>query len=260
MNIIRGCLVAAIIAIITLIGIPFQYIFVKFKLAPRRWLPVLYHNIVLWLLRIKIKQSGEVANDRPLLFVSNHTSWLDILILSSFTPCSFIAKNEIADWPLFGFLAKLQRTLFINRQKRSDTQTTNDIMQERLKKGEPMILFAEGTTSEGTRVLPFKSSLFGVASFLVEDEETAGLYIQPVCITYHRLQGLPMNRTARLHTAWIGDMGLLPHLWNIIKGGPLDTIVSYGEPIPVKKGYNRKELAKKTEEIVRNMNVAALRG
>ncbi len=259
MNYIRGFAVVAIIVLITLICIPFQYAFIKLHISLRRWLPVAYHNIVLWLLRIKIKKIGNVAEERPLMFVSNHTSWLDILILSSFTPCSFVAKNDIASWPVFGFLAKLQRTLFINRQKRSDTQTTNDIMQKRLKKGEPLILFAEGTTSEGTRVLPFKSSLFGVASFLVDDEETAGLYIQPVCITYHRLQGLPMNRTARLHTAWIGDMGLLPHLWNIIKGGPIDTLVSYGEPIPVMKGYNRKELAKIAENKVREMNVAALR-
>lgn len=267
MSQIRAVIVAGLIIIITLIGIPFQFVFIKTKLPLGRWVPVLYHRIVLKLLRIDIHKAGELSANRPILIVSNHTSWLDILVLSSFLPCSFIAKSEIASWPVFGVLAKLQRTLFVNRQKKSDTQETNKVLFRRLKRGEPMILFAEGTTSEGTRVLPFKSALFGVASMMaseskhkdeISDDQTA-LYIQPTCVTYQKLQGLPLNRASRLHTAWIGDMDLMPHLWNVIKGGPIDVTVSFSEAIEVDDGFNRKILAKQAENAVREMNVSALR-
>lgn len=271
MNQIRAIIVASLIILITLISVPLQFLFIQTKLPLRFWLPVLYHNIALKLMRFKIHTHGHFSTHRPLLIVSNHTSWLDILVLSTFKPCSFIAKSEIASWPVFGMLAKLQRTLFINREKKGDAQETNKALHKRLSRGEPMILFAEGTTSEGTRVLPFKSALFGVASMMQDenassrndrnaDKDNVALYVQPVCVTYQKLQGLPLNRISRLHTAWIGDMDLMPHLWNIIKGGPIDVLVSFGEPIAVEHGFNRKKLAQDAENAVRKMNVKALRG
>src|SRR5262249_40900962 len=86
----------------TIVGVPLQWISIKLRLPLRRWIPCLYHRIILRLLSIKVSVNGTLASERPLLFVSNHSSWIDILALSSILPLKFIAKSEVAGWPLFG--------------------------------------------------------------------------------------------------------------------------------------------------------------
>ena len=106
---------------------------------------------------------GVPVKDRACLYVANHVSWLDIVVLSTIAPMCFIAKREVAGWPLFGTLASVGRTLYIDRDRRHDVGRSPHAMQQRLHDGEIVTLFAEGKSSDGNRVLPFRSALVGAA-------------------------------------------------------------------------------------------------
>src|SRR5256714_8537120 len=145
---------------------------------------------------------------RPVLFPANPVSYLDITIDSSLIAGSVGAKREVARWPLFGWLAKLQRSVFIDRRVRSTAQQ-RDSIAGRLAAGDALILFPEGTSGDGNRVLPFKSALFSVA----ESAATGPVTVQPVSIAYTRLNSMPIGRRYRPLFAWYGAMAMAPHLW-----------------------------------------------
>ncbi|MBV8935825.1 MAG: 1-acyl-sn-glycerol-3-phosphate acyltransferase, partial [Alphaproteobacteria bacterium] len=122
-------------------------------------LPVFYHRWCCWILGFRIRVIGKPTSKRPVLYAANHISYTDITVLGSVIPGSFIAKSEIARWPFFGWLAKLQRSVFVDRQVRS-TAAQRDAIGKRLAAGDALILFPEATSGDGNRVLPFKSALF----------------------------------------------------------------------------------------------------
>jgi len=198
--------------------------------------PRLFHIGFLKILNIKVNLVGKIHKDKPGLLISNHASWLDIPILSSVTNISFIAKSEISKWPLFGFLAKLQNTVFVERRSIKAVKQKNEI-NDILLKGKRLVLFPEGTSSDGNRVLKFKSSLFSVV-----EHNTENYLIQAVTICYKGLNGLPMSRSERPFISWWGDMGLMNHLWNILKLNSVDILVIAHEPI--EEVNDRKVLAK----------------
>jgi len=201
-------------------------------------MPRYFHLFFLRILNIKIKLVGEIHTNRPGLLISNHASWIDISILSSLTNISFIAKSEVAQWPLFGFLAKMQDTLFIERKSIKAIKQKNEI-KNILSKGKRLVLFPEGTSSDGNRVLKFKSSLFSVAEY---DPNMKDIYtIQALTICYKGINGLPMSRSERPYLSWWGDMGLLGHLWNMLSFRSADIIVIAHEPIDGE--LNRKTLS-----------------
>ena len=199
-------------------------------------IPRLFHIGFLKILNIKINLVGKIHKERPGLLISNHASWLDIPILSSLTNISFIAKSEISKWPLFGFLAKLQDTVFVERRSIKAVKQKNEI-NNILLKGKRLVLFPEGTSSDGNRVLKFKSSLFSVA-----ENNTENYLIQAVTVCYKGLNGLPMSRSERPLISWWGDMDLMNHLWNILKLNSVTILVIAHEPI--EEVYDRKSLAK----------------
>ncbi len=127
-----------------------------------RWMPVVYHRVVCVILGIRVRVHGQRSDLIPTLYVCNHVSYLDIEVLGGLIPGSFVAKAEVATWPFFRTLAKAQRTIFIERRS-GKTSKSRDEMMERLNTGDNLMLFPEGTSSDGTRVLPFRSALFGVA-------------------------------------------------------------------------------------------------
>ena len=130
-----------------------------------RWvetLPAFYHRWCCRMLGFRVRLIGTPTAERPALFAANHVSYTDITILGSLIPGSFIAKAEVAKWPLFGWLAKLQRTVFVDRQIRN-AAIQRDAISERLVGGDALILFPEGTSGDGNRPLPFKTALFGDA-------------------------------------------------------------------------------------------------
>ncbi len=155
-----------------------------------RRLPTVYHRGCCRMLGFRVRVVGAPTAARPALFAANHVSYTDIMVLGSLIAGSFIAKAEVAGWPLFGWLAKLQRTVFVDRQMRN-TRQQRDAMIERLAMGDALILFPEGTSSDGNRVLPFKSALFSAAENMI-----APIAVQPVSIAYTRLDGIPLGRRA----------------------------------------------------------------
>ena len=158
---------------------------------------------------VRIQVEGAPIDGMPALYVSNHISWLDIFVQGSLIPGSCVARGDLETWPLFGWASTLQRTVFINRESRTGSGNQLGQLGERLDAGDNLILYPEGTSSDGLRVLPFKSSLFAVAERWQGDEP---LQIQPVSIAYTRVNNLPMVRHYRPYVSWIGDMELPEHV------------------------------------------------
>lgn len=222
-----------------------------------RRVPRLWHRMVLRLVGLRVHVHGRPAAGRPLLIAANHVSWTDIMALGAAADVHFIAKAEVAGWPLFGRLARLQRTVFIDRARPRRAGEQAGEIAARLARGEPMVLFPEGTTSDGNAVLPFKSTLFAAAQMAMGEE--SGAAIQPVAIVYTRLHGMPMSRRERMRASWIGDQTLVPHLATLMRGGGIDVEIHFGEPVAFGPGADRKEIAREAERRVRAMMRAALR-
>ncbi len=240
---------------LTLPLMPLQYLLLKVAPAGARRLPYWYHRAVCRLLGIRLHIHGKVDSGRPVLLVSNHVSWLDIPVLSAVAPLSFIAKREVGTWPFVSSLARLQRTVFVDRTRRSAVGEVATEMAGRLAAGDTLVLFAEGTSTDGNRLMPFKSALFSS----VFQEAGPELSVQTLALTYTHLHGIPLGRADRHMIGWYGDMEMGDHAWTLLKSGPLDVHISIGEPMPIGKFATRKELASHTEEAVRSAVVAALR-
>lgn len=259
---LRAVFILAAFFTLTLPLIPVQLVLLKFAPHLARMLPHWYHRQVCRLLGIRLTIKGGVTPDKAVLFVSNHTSWLDIPVLSALAPVSFISKKEVATWPFVSWLAKLQRSIFIDRDKRRDVGRTMTVMLERLAMGDNIVLFPEGTSSDGNRVLNFQTSLFAAAK---PPERFAGtvtdeIDVQTVAIVYRHLHGLPLTRAERKLISWYGDMDMLSHAWNFLKAGPLDVEVTIGAPRPLDDFADRKDLARQTEHEVRAHVMRQLRG
>lgn len=238
-----------------------QMVAVRRRSALAYRIPVIYHKIVCRLLDVRITTIGEPVTPGPCLLASNHISWLDIPVLSALFPACFIAKSEIDNWPIFGWLARMQQTLFVSRERRSATAKFNQAMQRRFAAGEHLVLFPEGTSSDGNRVLPFKTALFGaIKTGADRSDEDITVPIQPVSIAYTKFHGLPMGRDIRPTFAWYGDMEIVPHLWRALCSGPCDVTVQFHNLLDIKQFENRKQLARYSEQTVRRGMLAALTG
>jgi 1-acyl-sn-glycerol-3-phosphate acyltransferase len=253
---LRVWLVLLPVVAVTLVGIPLQWASVALRLPTRRILPLLYHRIVLALIGVRVRVIGTLSPARPLLIVANHVSWLDICVLGSCLPLCFVAKAEVARWPGVGLLARLQRTIFVDRTSRTATGKVAREMAARMNDGDPVVLFAEGTSSDGNRVLPFRSALIGAARQGM-GEEGAGAAIQPLAIAYVGQNGLPLGRAGRPRLAWYGDMDLAPHLLEVLRRGAVDVELHFGEPLD---GANRKAATLAAEQAARTMLAGALTG
>ena len=223
-----------------------------------RWtttLPRFYHRRCCRILGLRVRRIGHPIGDRPVLFAANHTSYLDITVLGALIAGSFIAKHEVARWPLFGWLAKMQRSVFIDRQVRSTARQRDDIAG-RLAAKDALILFPEGTSGDGNRVLPFKSALFSVADHAATGEVT----VQPVSVAYTKLDGMPIGRRLRPLVAWYGAMSMAPHLWTMLGLGTLEVVVEFHRPTTLAACGSRKALAAYCQERVANGLASALSG
>lgn len=244
---------------LTLPLMPVQLLLVRTGSRYARTFPHWYHKQVCRLLGIRIKLSGSLAPGQPVLLIANHVSWLDIPVLSAVAPLSFIAKQEVAGWPFVGWLAKLQRSVFVNRNSRATVADQAIEIAERLEKGETIVLFAEGTTGDGLRVLPFKSSLLGAALPSRLRQHRTDIAVQSLAICYPRLCGLPIGRDTMPLIAWYGDMDVPGHAWGVLKAGPVDVTVAIGPPLPHDEIGNRKAVARHAEAEVKAAVRQALR-
>ena len=208
----------------------------------RRWtstLPVLYHRWCCRILGFRVRVIGTPTSQRPVLYAANHISYTDITVLGSVVPGSFIAKSEVARWPFFGWLAKLQRSVFVDRRVRS-TVAQRDAIGKRLADGDALILFPEGTSGDGNRVRPFKSALFAAAQ---KGEGIPPVIVQPVSLAYTRLDGIPIGRLYRPFFAWYGGVDLAPHLWSMVGLGTVEVVVEFHPPTFLGDCGSRKALA-----------------
>src|ERR1700726_5271566 len=257
---IRVTLVALAFLALTLVLLPFQLIGLVFDLRLQRTIPHLYHRVLRALIGIRISEVGQRSTASPLLILSNHVSWLDICVITALAPVVFVAKSEVARWPVFGWLARLQRTIFINRQARHQTGAATREIADRLLGGDAVVLFAEGTSSDGIRVLPFRSSLVGaVHHALGNSTHHTHITVQPMSLAYVRFGGVPMGRGLRERVAWYGDADLVPHLLRVLSSGAVDVTVSWGEATAYDMSADRKAIARDAEKSVRRMTAAALR-
>ena len=258
-----GSILAAFFAL-TVPLMPVQAVLVRVAPKASRRFPNWYHTQVCRLMGLHLSIEGELAPGKAVLLVSNHTSWLDIPVLSAVAPVSFVAKNEVGTWPFVASLARLQRTVFVDRTRRQAAGEAAGEIMERLAAGETIVLFAEGTSSDGNRVLPFKTSLFGAVKAgarTLPDPQTASIaVVQTAAVVYTHLRGIPLGRADRPRVAWYGDMEMQSHAWHVLKSGPLRVVIRIGLPVPLEAFADRKELALKSEREVRQAVHRILRG
>ncbi|HEX6977832.1 MAG TPA: lysophospholipid acyltransferase family protein [Alphaproteobacteria bacterium] len=216
-------------------------------------LPRRYHNLCCRMIGIRVDVRGKISTARPTLFVANHVSYMDIPVLGSVLEVSFIAKREVRGWPLFGWLARLQQTVFVDRRA-AGVRSERDEVARRLACGDNLVLFAEGTSGDGNRIKPFKSSLFSVAEHDVGGQPVV---VQPVTIAYTRLDEMPLGRSWRPYVAWYGDMDLAPHAWQLLGLGRLTVTLHFHEPVSFAQFGSRKSLAEHCgREIARGLALA----
>ena len=223
----------------TLCLAPLQVVLLALRAPLSRHLPMVWHRGVCRILGFRIERYGKMSRASPTLFVCNHTSYLDINALGAVVSGCFVAKAEVRGWPVFGFLATLQRTVFVERRA-SRTAHHRDDMTARLEKGDNLILFPEGTSNDGNRVLPFKSAFFGIAEKPIRGKS---LVVQPVSIAYTRLNGIPMGRPYRPFYAWYGDMELASHIWTVAGLGNATVAIQFHAPVTIEQFASRKEMA-----------------
>jgi lyso-ornithine lipid O-acyltransferase len=234
-HVLRVLRVVAYLAL-TLPLMPVQAALLALRSPLARRLPVIYHGLCCRILGIVLDIHGRRSTWRPTLYVANHSSYFDITILGAAIEGSFVSKAEVARWPMFGWLAKLQRTIFVDRADRIGAARQRDEIRKRLDDGDNLILFPEGTSSDGIHLLPFKTALFAAA----EDER---VLVQPVSVAYQLLDGIPLGRFHRPFFAWYGDVTMASHLWKALGLGQLTVAVSYHEPVRLKDFPSRKALA-----------------
>ncbi len=258
--ILRIGLVAIAFLSLTLALLPVQLLALGFGHPVMRRLPRWWHRIMCKVIGLKVKTIGTLTADRPLLVAANHTSWKDIVVLGSVADVVFVAKSEVRRWPVFGWLARLQRSVFIERAQKRSTGVQVGDMAARLASGEVVVLFPEGTTSDGNRVMPFKTSLFGAASQALALTPQGRVTIQPVTIAYIGIHGMPMGRFHRPVAAWPGTVALGPHFLRVLREGALEVEVHFCSPVVFDAASDRKQTARIVERAIRRTLAAALRG
>jgi 1-acyl-sn-glycerol-3-phosphate acyltransferase len=257
---LRIAYAAIVIVAASILLMPFQLLSLRFDWRLRRTLPRLWHRIACHGLGIRVKVHGKLDGRRPLMLCANHASWMDIMVLSSVADVAFIAKIEVRDWPIFGLLARLQKSVFIVREEKRKTGAQASEIASRMADGEIVVLFPEGTTSDGNRLLEVKSSLFGAAAMAVPYSPNGCVFVQPVAIAYTRAHGIAMGRYHRPLASWPGDVELVPHLLDIVKCAALDAEVSFGEAVEYRSDSSRKEVSATIARRIRAMLNSRLRG
>ena len=258
---IRAAFILILLTLLFFVLLPFQIFGVVFNTGLQRAVPRLFHRVLCKAIGIRVTEIGTRTRESPALILSNHASWLDIPVIGAIAPVVFVAKSEVATWPVFGTLAKLQRTIFIERERRHKTGEAAREMAERLRGGDAVLLFPEGTSSDGVRILPFRSALIGAVHHAIRDStHHQQVTVQPVSVAYIGIGGVPVGRALRDKVAWYGDADLLPHLLGVVAAGAVDVTVTWGEPVAYDLSADRKRIARDAETAVRRMSARALRG
>ncbi len=241
----------------TVLLAPLQFASVVLHLPTEYGIPLVFHRFVARVFRIAIVVRGTPSTERPTLYIANHSSWLDIVLMSTVVPVSFVAKSEIARWPGFSILAKLQRSVFIERRREKAREGVSD-MNKRLAAGDNLVLFAEGHSGDGNSVDTFKSSMFSTAEIDLGNGRRP--VVQPVSIAYTHLDGFPLGRRSRHKLTWYGKMSLPTHLWQVLGQGHARVVLQFHTPVRAADFASRKELAAYCQRVVSESHARAISG
>jgi len=226
----------------TLISLLIQPVLLCLPGRPKVLFARFYWRAMSWLLGMQIRVIGQRAtSDRPVVFVSNHSSWLDIPVLGGQLDACFISKDDVEGWPIVNLVARLGRTVYVSRRRAASGRERDD-MRARLAAHDNLILFPEGTTSDGSRVMPFRSAFLSMVEKPVTADGKHAL-VQPVSVVYDRLGGLPTGRASRPVFAWYGDMDLGSHFWRLAQNRGLRATVLLHAPLDPALFASRKELS-----------------
>lgn len=204
-----------------------------------------FHGGVRRLFNLRTQQVGLPHRGGPTLFVANHASYLDVFVLGELLDGKFVAKAEVANWPVLGKLAQLQNTLFFERDPRRAREHLQ-LLQNELQQGNSLMLFPEGTSTPGDRVQPFHASLFEAGM-----GDDSGAVIQPVSIAYVDYDGVAMSPADRDHYAWYLPMTFLGHFLRAMGLKKARVVVEFHEPVDGRSFPNRKAVAAYCEDQVR---------
>jgi 1-acyl-sn-glycerol-3-phosphate acyltransferase len=247
---------AAMIVVWTLASICVQAVLIAIPGRAKVVFARAYWAGVCGLLGMQVRVLGHEAGratGRPVIYVSNHSSWIDVVVLGGRLRGCFVSKSDVAGWPLVGTVARLGRTVFVSRN-RAATATEKLDMTARLRAGDNLILFPEGTSSDGSRVLPFHSTFFAMAKPTagrdLVDASANGPLIQPISLVYDRLAGMPVGRAGRSNFSWFGDMDLARHFWRLAQWRGMRATLLLHEPLDPADFASRKELAAAAWETV----------
>ncbi len=247
---IRAARRVGLVLLITPLCVVIQAVFLALGARARVGFAAFYWGSVARLVGLEVRVIGAPAADRAarpggraVIYVCNHASWLDIPALGGTLRACFVAKDEVAGWPIVGTIARLGRTVFVSRS-RQGIERERQQMQDKLAGGDDLILFPEGTSSDGSRVLPFHSSFFAAAY------GDARPLIQPVSLVYDRLAGLPVGRSSRTVFSWFGDMELAPHVWRLAQWRGKRVSLLFHAPIDPADYAGRKALSQATWQVV----------
>jgi lyso-ornithine lipid O-acyltransferase len=248
LRIFRLACVLSAVAITILILYPGLEISARLRFrGGQRLISRTFHRIMAALLGLRISIKGTPSSTRPLIVVANHISWLDIIAISSLLPAIFVTQHAVASWPIFGRLARLSPSIFVNRDRRLEVAETISCISDALTGGEVVAIFPEGTSSDGTKILPFRSALLGaVRETLRKAEHLPAIFIQPVSVAYVG----PKRRLA----AWAleDEIEFVPHLLQVVGLRRIDIALTWEDPIPADVSSDRKVLSKHLEETVRH--------
>lgn len=206
---------------------------------PKLWplIPLVFHRLMLRLMGVTLQVTGPMPT-RGTLIVANHLSWFDIVTIGALMPLSFVAKSEVKTWPLFGYLARLQHTVFVDRRRGRHNISDGNELTRRLEKGDTMVIFAEGTNGDGIKVLPFKSTLLaGIAS-------APHIPVQGLSMAYTRTHNIAMGRRQRMAYAWLGEVSLIQHFLFMLAGPPLIVELVFHQPLKAAHKTERKEMTR----------------
>jgi len=237
---IRSFLRIFALVLIFLPGVVVQHTILMFTRGRGAFVfPGMWHRAVAVILGIKIIVEGQPVQDRQVIYVANHLSYLDITVLTTIIPSSFVARGDVSGWPIAGLLARLQQTVFISRN-RQDILEAKDGIAEAIASGRRLIIFAEGTSSDGSVVLPFKSSLFSLA---MDNPAGRKLMVQPVTLSLLEVDGRPATDTGvRDLYAWHGDMTFPPHFLQFVRLRGARIRVTFHPPRDAAQYSDRKAL------------------
>jgi len=251
-------LLRAIVFVIALSGafifvMPVQWVARRRGWRVGRRIQTGFSRAVCAIIGLKVVAHGNPAGDGPRLIVANHVSWTDILALTSLRPLVFLAKSEVANWPVLGLLARLQGTIFVERGNRREIPLVNARLAERLGAGDDVVIFPEGTSSDGSAILKFNAAHFAMLRDLQGDaDRPIPLTLAPAAILYAVPGADPSRRAGRVDVGWYGDMTFLPHLWRLMKRGGVICHIFFGEAVEI-AGRDRKALAEAAESSIRRL-------